>query len=592
MATKKERQFAARLERFCKSFGIGNPEGVQSHLFVFLCELSLSGHTMPKLMDNQGKGAREITSKHKLALWLKHFVAWHSYHADSLGLPDVLQRIARWLPYDEGATQSLGGRTLVGADAEDARIDNKCDALPPHPLDDLGLDLDDLAYEAYSLICDFPGGAREKAEAWLETIRFDPCDESFGVGDDRIEVLSFRASRDRDTRDLAQKVRNRWAGRFSHFKANMSLYVNEDHTWLIPWDHCDARDNLVVMMALLRAAEYGRIDEFNDVFCCQLRQLAGVERIGLPRVPWIVDLLFLACRSRIALASLQEDFAQAMRSIYDLFDRHELPPWSREWEGEAHKHEDSLNLAARYLFAEGIIGPVPGRGELAREAARLLLRRQESAGFWRADRHVPMDDDDYDYEDIAEANDIELTATAIQALFVTQPVGWQGAVLKAAAWLREQQREDGLWEDCGDFPPIWWEASRVWRLVLILDALDLADGKTEVTFDIPRVPTAGIVGGVRANLRTRFEFRSGQVFFDGIDLKVSTGAAIEVLQKLVGNLDRVVPFQELDGDSSRKEASEKLRGAISRLNKTFGTAKIPAVIENRKGEGYVIRSTG
>jgi len=543
-------------------------------------------------MDNQGKGVREITSKHKLALWLKHFVAWHSYHADNLGLPDVLQRIARWLPYDEGATQILGGRTLVGVDAEDARIDNKCDALPPHPLDDLGLDLDDLAYEAYSLICDFPGGAREKAEAWLETIRFDPCDESFGVGDDRIEVLSFRASRGRDTRDLAQKVRDRWIEEFPYYKTEIRQSTGKGGSWLLSkWGHYDAQDNLIMLMALLRAAQYGRIDEFNNLFCCELKQFLHAQEIGFVRIRWTVDILFLACRSRIALGSLQKDFAQAMRSIYDLFDRYELPPWSREWEGETHKREDSLNLAARYLFAEGIIGPAPGRGELAREAARLLLRRQESAGFWRADRHVPMDDDDYDCGDIAEANDIELTATAIHALCVTRPVGWQGAVSRGAAWLRQRQREDGLWEDCGDFPPIWWEASRVWLLVLILDALDLADGKTEVTFDIPRVPTAGIAGGARANLRTRFEFRSGQVLFDGIDLKVSTGAATEVLQKLVANLDSVVPFQELDeGCSSSKEASDKLRGAISRLNSIFRTAKIPAVIQNRKGESYVMRS--
>jgi len=86
----------------------------------------------------------------------------------------------------------------------------------------------------------------------------------------------------------------------------------------------------------------------------------------------------------------------------------------------------------------------------------------------------------------------------------------------------------------------------------------------------------------------RFTFRSGQVLFDGHDLNVGTGATLEILKALVKNFNYVMPFQKLDENSSAKEASEKIRTAIGRLRKTLESAKIPVVIENRKGEGYLM----
>lgn len=86
----------------------------------------------------------------------------------------------------------------------------------------------------------------------------------------------------------------------------------------------------------------------------------------------------------------------------------------------------------------------------------------------------------------------------------------------------------------------------------------------------------------------RFTFRSGQVLLDGHDLNVGTGATLEILKALVKNFSYVVPFQKLDENSSAKEASEKIRTAIGRLRKTLESAKIPVVIENHKGEGYLM----
>jgi hypothetical protein len=86
----------------------------------------------------------------------------------------------------------------------------------------------------------------------------------------------------------------------------------------------------------------------------------------------------------------------------------------------------------------------------------------------------------------------------------------------------------------------------------------------------------------------RFTFGLGQVSFDGRDLNVGTGAAIDIARTLVENFGHVVPFQKLDENSLQREASEKIRTAIRRLRKTIKPARIPVVIENRKAEGYLM----
>jgi len=86
----------------------------------------------------------------------------------------------------------------------------------------------------------------------------------------------------------------------------------------------------------------------------------------------------------------------------------------------------------------------------------------------------------------------------------------------------------------------------------------------------------------------RFTLRQGQVLFDGRDLNIGTGAALDIAKALIENFGRVVPFQEFDENSPEREASEKIRTAIRRLRKTTKSAGIPVVIENRKAEGYLM----
>lgn len=90
------------------------------------------------------------------------------------------------------------------------------------------------------------------------------------------------------------------------------------------------------------------------------------------------------------------------------------------------------------------------------------------------------------------------------------------------------------------------------------------------------------------SIKERFTFRPGQALFDNSDLKIGTGAALEILEILVKDFGYVVPFQKLDKNSLNKGASEKIRTAIGRIRKIIESAKIPVVIENRKNEGYIM----
>ena len=86
----------------------------------------------------------------------------------------------------------------------------------------------------------------------------------------------------------------------------------------------------------------------------------------------------------------------------------------------------------------------------------------------------------------------------------------------------------------------------------------------------------------------RFSSKQSQVLFDSRDLNVGTGAILDIAKALIENFGHVVPFKQLDEYSPEKEASEQVRTAIRRIRKKIESENIPVVIENRKGEGYIM----
>ena len=76
------------------------------------------------------------------------------------------------------------------------------------------------------------------------------------------------------------------------------------------------------------------------------------------------------------------------------------------------------------------------------------------------------------------------------------------------------------------------------------------------------------------------------VLFDGKDMNIKTGVNQEILKALVDNFGRVVPFNKLEIGSSDCEASITLRDSIRHIREKL--EKLPVVIKNRRGAGYVM----
>ncbi len=237
---------------------------------------------------------------------------------------------------------------------------------------------------------------------------------------------------------------------------------------------------------------------------------------------------------------------------------------------------DSIVMASAILFgAHRIKGHVIDP-DCLHKAAQFVRSSQGGCGGWPA--FVER-----------EGFSIEATAIAMHGLALARPPGWQGALEQGARFLRQRQSSYGHWTEPGS-------PDSVWLTVLVLDALELARGGSQVTFNLQlpeeAEPLRQAGRDAERDMRKRFSFEPGQARFDGEILRVGTGAPLEVLRLLVMNSSSIVPFQKLDADSNPSEASEKVRAAIARLRRTLKSAGVPVSIENRRGEGYILLPAG
>lgn len=92
----------------------------------------------------------------------------------------------------------------------------------------------------------------------------------------------------------------------------------------------------------------------------------------------------------------------------------------------------------------------------------------------------------------------------------------------------------------------------------------------------------------KRDIKKRFTVNSGQAQFDGKDLRIPTGLACDVLEKLVNQFGDVVKYKDLDDNSLDKEASEQLRKVKRVIVKSFEVNKVPCAVKSKARHGYVI----
>ncbi len=316
--------------------------------------------------------------------------------------------------------------------------------------------------------------------------------------------------------------------------------------------------------------------------------LRNITKVEETKFQSILESLFEGLLDQRLKLDNKQELINAIRIIYRAQNiPTDMPPWYPELLEEPYYPNADLTKCAHFLFVLGSLeqGNLSGRWE--EESLQYLLKNQTQEGYWSSSTFRLRPDND-------------TTVAAIHTLALWKPDGWEAAIKKAVDWLWKRQQPDGGW------------ASRYCSL--ILEAIDLAEGKLKYSLKLSDNVFEAINGTdnceVKAtendhlgfpfdeksavpfgmddkSIKESFTFRSGQVLLAGKDLGIKTGAAQDILKELVCNFGFVVPFKELNLQSSKVEASVSLRSNISYLRKKL--KQLPIKIESRRQSGYIMQ---
>jgi len=216
------------------------------------------------------------------------------------------------------------------------------------------------------------------------------------------------------------------------------------------------------MLRTVQWCEIGGFDEWWERLARTTTQ--DVIQGGIDSVPgsfW----LFNMSRSDYAIELMGRALDRALEVI-ELPSNGEPYPWRvmREWNAQGERAScsvDHLPYAAAIVFANLRVRSSQPNDSLIRLATEVILKAQDEDGAWHcwADSHPS----------------VEATAMCLHAVALWRPRGWERAGRKGVKWLWSKQERSGCWLDRGSPDPVYLS-------VLVLDALNLAEGRQEVTF--------------------------------------------------------------------------------------------------------------
>jgi hypothetical protein len=191
--------------------------------------------------------------------------------------------------------------------------------------------------------------------------------------------------------------------------------------------------------------------------------LGGLE--PLPLSFW----LFNMCRSGYAISLMPKALAKALDAL-EVSDYGQTHPWTfrREYDPPGDPPVDHIPFACSIVFGNAILRHGEAASELVSPAIGALQKHQNEHGAWPcwATDGKPS---------------VEATAMAMHAIALKRPAGSERVLAAGQEFLLAHQDRGGHWMDPAS-------PDAVYLTVLVLDAIELANGGSTLTFHLPGSP--------------------------------------------------------------------------------------------------------
>ena len=229
-----------------------------------------------------------------------------------------------------------------------------------------------------------------------------------------------------------------------------------NYFWSSPIEH-----SLVIDSVMMRTKEWLKINGFEKSWSDLVKKTDYIT----PEEPSASYLLMNYCRSDYALTKMRGFLGNILKLIVNnQSDNENKWQLSRPKDGTFIYIEHN-SLTANLVFSFERLHPKDIDEIIINEAIQKLIYNQDDSGGWKA------------WQDGTKFS-IETTAMAIHALALNKPDGWERYAKKGMEFLLSKQHECGFWQE-------FYDDLEVYTTVLVLDAIELAKGGTNVTFRLP-----------------------------------------------------------------------------------------------------------
>lgn len=272
------------------------------------------------------------------------------------------------------------------------------------------------------------------AETFLRDIASSTTDRHAPLICSREEAIVYFVSRGKECADWIDVLKREWISAATEARAPKSDERFERVPFVRFW--------VVEHAAMLRAVQWCELAGF-EVWFEQLAEAIEKGHFGLSGIDGVFDF----ARSDRAIATMQSGLR---RDCYAAVSQSLRSP-------------NDFDLASGTVFAASALR----LGIDLQPIIAQLLGGQRLDGGWP-------------YYASAKDSHVSTTARAVHALALAKPSGWETAVKRASDFLWSMQETDGSW----DVMNAKSASLRVADTVLVLDAIELASGGTQVTFSV------------------------------------------------------------------------------------------------------------